>query len=310
MVVLEEVIPVDEERRADAEARRATGPCGSASTAARSPAFVAPRRRAGGRRPAAVPLLRPPARPRRPRLPPHELSARWTRLAAGCCRTARSRSIGRMPWSSNATFLCERAADGDEARGRSTSPSGASGRCGTSRPGLDRREVAAYELSEALGWDLVPPTILRGTARSARARCSCSSTPTSSSTTSRSTRTRPTTTTSSAPMCAFDLLGQQHRPQERPLPARARRPHLRHRPRPVLPPGVQAAHGDLGVRRRAGAGRRPAGRRPGGRLRTARGGDPPRRRGGGRAAAAGGDARGRGSFPIDTSGHRYPWPLV
>ena len=27
--------------------------------------------------------------------------------------------------------------------------------------GLDHREVAAYELSEALGWDLVPPTILR-----------------------------------------------------------------------------------------------------------------------------------------------------
>ena len=46
---------------------------------------------------------------------------------------------------------------------------------------------------------------------------------------------------------------QQHRPQERPLPARARRPHLGHRQRAVLPRRVQAAHGDLGLRRRADA---------------------------------------------------------
>ena len=50
--------------------------------------------------------------------------------------------------------------------------------------------------------------------------------------------------------------GQQHRPQERPLPARRRRPDLGHRPRPVLPRRAQAAHRDLGLRRRARARRR------------------------------------------------------
>ena len=52
---------------------------------------------------------------------------------------------------------------------------------------------------------------------------------------------------------------QQHRPQERSLPAR-RRPTDRHRcgasTRAVLRAGVQAAHGDLGVRRRADPRRR------------------------------------------------------
>lgn len=65
-----------------------------------------------------------------------------------------------MPWSTNATFLAVVTLDGDEtlavykpARGE--------------RPlwdfpsGLYQREVAAYRLSEALGWDLVPPTIVR-----------------------------------------------------------------------------------------------------------------------------------------------------
>ena len=69
--------------------------------------------------------------------------------------------VGRMPWSSNGTYLCEvRCGDADAAR-RSTSPARASARCGTSRRGLDQREVAAYELSRALGWDLVPVTVRR-----------------------------------------------------------------------------------------------------------------------------------------------------
>jgi uncharacterized repeat protein (TIGR03843 family) len=67
---------------------------------------------------------------------------------------------GRMPSSSNATFLAEVALEGatslavyKPARGE--------------RPlwdfprGLFRREIAAYHLSEALGWDLVPLTLER-----------------------------------------------------------------------------------------------------------------------------------------------------
>jgi len=65
-----------------------------------------------------------------------------------------------MPWSSNATFLVELCHDGATARGIYKPHAG-------ERPlwdfpdGLYRREVAAYELSAALGWDLVPLTIVR-----------------------------------------------------------------------------------------------------------------------------------------------------
>ena len=68
--------------------------------------------------------------------------------------------LGRMPWSSNATYLCEVHCGGDVVRAIYKPRRG-------ERPlwdfpsGLDHREVAAYELSEALGWDLVPLTILR-----------------------------------------------------------------------------------------------------------------------------------------------------
>ena len=65
-----------------------------------------------------------------------------------------------MPWSSNATYLCEVRCGDDVVRAIYKPRRG-------ERPlwdfpsGLDHREVAAYELSEALGWDLVPLTILR-----------------------------------------------------------------------------------------------------------------------------------------------------
>jgi uncharacterized repeat protein (TIGR03843 family) len=68
--------------------------------------------------------------------------------------------LGRMPWSSNATYLCEVRCGGDAVRAIYKPRRG-------ERPlwdfpsGLDHREVAAYELSEALGWDLVPLTVLR-----------------------------------------------------------------------------------------------------------------------------------------------------
>jgi uncharacterized repeat protein (TIGR03843 family) len=68
--------------------------------------------------------------------------------------------LGRMPWSSNATYLCEVSCGADVRRAIYKPRSG-------ERPlwdfpsVLDHREVAAYELSEALGWDLVPFTILR-----------------------------------------------------------------------------------------------------------------------------------------------------
>ncbi len=108
---------------------------------------------------------------------------------------------GRMPWSSNATFLCElwpagsrpdaglggrgaqpdqdrsdarddRDEDDDEVLRPIDEVGGPLGRAiykpyHGERPlwdfpdGLYRREAAAYVLAGALGWDLVPPTIVR-----------------------------------------------------------------------------------------------------------------------------------------------------
>lgn len=89
---------------------------------------------------------------------------------------------GRMPWSSNGTFLVGVGAvdtngggdgrtGGDDRAGGDSRPAGG---CDAiykplrgERPlwdfpdGLYRREVAAYELAVALGWDLVPETVVR-----------------------------------------------------------------------------------------------------------------------------------------------------
>ena len=68
--------------------------------------------------------------------------------------------LGRMPWSSNATYLCQLTGGAEELHAIYKPRRG-------ERPlwdfpsGLDHREVAAYELSHALGWDIVPMTVLR-----------------------------------------------------------------------------------------------------------------------------------------------------
>jgi uncharacterized repeat protein (TIGR03843 family) len=68
--------------------------------------------------------------------------------------------LGRMPWSSNATYLCELRC-GDDAHRAIYKPRRGERPLWDFPSGLDHREVAAYELSQALGWDLVPRTILR-----------------------------------------------------------------------------------------------------------------------------------------------------
>ena len=69
--------------------------------------------------------------------------------------------LGRMPWSSNMTFLVDvHAPDPPIVQGVYKPVKG-------ERPlwdfpaGLHKREIAAFELAAALGWDLVPPTVLR-----------------------------------------------------------------------------------------------------------------------------------------------------
>ncbi len=81
-----------------------------------------------------------------------------TLLAAG-----RLEIEGRMPWSSNGTFLCSVGEAVDDAGTPQLAavykPLRAERPLWDFPGGLYRREVAAYELAAALGWDLVPPTV-------------------------------------------------------------------------------------------------------------------------------------------------------
>lgn len=81
--------------------------------------------------------------------------------------------LGRIPWGSNATLLAEvRLPDRDDGDATDGSQVAATLRAiykprRGERPlwdfptGLDRREVAAFELSRSLGWGIVPETVLR-----------------------------------------------------------------------------------------------------------------------------------------------------
>ena len=68
--------------------------------------------------------------------------------------------LGRMPWSSNATLLVQ-VRHGDECLRAVYKPRRGERPLWDFPHGLDRREVAAYELSSWLGWDIVPETVLR-----------------------------------------------------------------------------------------------------------------------------------------------------
>ena len=68
--------------------------------------------------------------------------------------------IGRMPNSSNATLLVQ-VTHGDTETQAIYKPGKGERPLWDFPPGLYRREVAAYELSRALGWDQVPCTVLR-----------------------------------------------------------------------------------------------------------------------------------------------------
>lgn len=68
---------------------------------------------------------------------------------------------GRMPWSSNATFLVNLEVDGTVEGQAIYKPARGERPLWDFPSGLFRREVAAYRLSHALGWEVVPPTIAR-----------------------------------------------------------------------------------------------------------------------------------------------------
>ena len=69
--------------------------------------------------------------------------------------------LGRMPWSSNATFLVNITDDDDELLAIYKPQRGERPLWDFPRGTLCHREVAAYEVSSALGWNIVPDTVLR-----------------------------------------------------------------------------------------------------------------------------------------------------
>jgi uncharacterized repeat protein (TIGR03843 family) len=80
--------------------------------------------------------------------------------ALALLREAEIDVLGRMPYSSNATFLADLCHNGLIAQGIYKPHRG-------ERPlwdfpsGLFKREAAAFELSRHLAWDFVPPTVVR-----------------------------------------------------------------------------------------------------------------------------------------------------
>ena len=91
------------------------------------------------------------------------MSAHDSTDALDLLRNGEVELVGRMVNSSNATFLVT-VTDGDYPE-RTTraiyKPLRGERPLWDFEPGLHRREVAAWELSRALGLDLVPPTVLR-----------------------------------------------------------------------------------------------------------------------------------------------------
>jgi uncharacterized repeat protein (TIGR03843 family) len=68
--------------------------------------------------------------------------------------------VGRMPWSSNHTFLVTCTLHGEETAAV-YKPQAGERHLWDFPPGIYKREIAAYALSELLGWGLVPETVER-----------------------------------------------------------------------------------------------------------------------------------------------------
>ena len=215
---------------------------------------------------------------------------------------------GRMPWSSNGTYLVT-VTDDEETTVAIYKPRRAERPLWDFPDGLYRREVAAYELAEALGWHFVPETVSRADG------------PLDAGSVQRFVDadfeqhyfTLLEVEAPERPQADGHLRRhrQQRRPQRWSLPAGRRRPAVGHRPRALLPCRAQAAHRHLGFRRGTAPGVGPA--RPAAARRTRPAGlahEPaaPRRAASPRGACW--PAAGHGASARARHGHHYPWPLV
>jgi len=81
-------------------------------------------------------------------------------LARAVAAHAEVEVVGRIAWSSNATFLVE-VADTDHGTPIRAiyKPDAGERPLGDFPAGIWRREIAAYELARALGWDCIPETV-------------------------------------------------------------------------------------------------------------------------------------------------------
>jgi uncharacterized repeat protein (TIGR03843 family) len=98
-----------------------------------------------------------------PTTTPVELSATLAAEDAGAEHLAIHGEIeilGRMPWSSNGTFLVT-VTDGEDHANAIYKPERFERPLWDYPTGLWRREISTFELSRALGWDLIPPTVRR-----------------------------------------------------------------------------------------------------------------------------------------------------
>lgn len=100
-------------------------------------------------------------------MPSHELSALATTAIpdpVAFLMNAEVEIEGRMPWSSNATFLATLRCDGPAGPVEQRAiykPVRGERPLWDFEPGLHRRERAAFLLSEHLGVEVVPPTVIR-----------------------------------------------------------------------------------------------------------------------------------------------------
>ncbi len=93
-------------------------------------------------------------------MPTDELSPHIDGPALDFLAAAEIEIEGRMPWSSNATFLVNLAHEG-RTHQAIYKPVRGERPLWDFEPGLHRRECAAYHLSNALGIQVVPPTVIR-----------------------------------------------------------------------------------------------------------------------------------------------------
>ena len=82
--------------------------------------------------------------------------------ALNLLRSGELELVGRMPQSSNATFLVKVLNDdGEVAAAAIYKPTKGERPLWDFPAGLHRREIAAFELSDEMGWGVIPPTIER-----------------------------------------------------------------------------------------------------------------------------------------------------